>query len=512
MIKQRFTTFFLVLLFCLFPRYLAARSIPIKQIKIDGNTVLIPEINNLLANYQERGIDRQQLPQVVAAINNLYLERGYITSGAFLPQQKIIDGIAIVRVVEGKLENIEIDGLKRLRKNYINSRFRKVSEGVFNINNLQKALESLQVDPLIENVRAELVSGTESNTSILLVDIEEASVLEGSLTVNNWASPTIGEIRGIATLTHQNLLGFGDRAFAQYDLTEGFSNYRLEYRFPLNYRGTAIQLGYREGESRIIESPFDDADIRAEADTFSFSLIQTLLRSPNTESSLSLSFERSTSRTFIFEDMPFSFSDGPENGRFQLSVLRFSGDWLKRLDQSVISLISQLNFGLDLFDATINDNEPDGIFFSWLGQAQWARALNQERDIILITRLVTQLTPHSLLPLEKFTLGGATTVRGYRENRLVGDNGILGSVELAFSVIEDEWGELKLIPFFDLGRVWDVDGDFSQTLASLGLGLDWQFRNFVSFQLNFGLPLTDLEPDRDSLSDNGISFSVQLTP
>lgn len=514
MIKQRLITFCFIVLLCLFPKPLLAQSKPIKTIKVDGHTVLISEIDYLLSTYQDQEIGLQQLQEIVTAINALYLNRGYITSGAFFPEQEIIDGVAIIQVIEGTLENIEIEGLRRIKIGYINSRFEEVNQGVFNINKLQKSLESIQVDPLIENVQAELVSGKNDYSSILLLDIEEAPVLKSSFTVNNRASPTIGEIRGVATLSHQNLLGLNDRAFAQYDITEGYSTYQLNYTVPLNYSGTAMKVEYREGESRVIEEPFDEVDIRAEADTFSLGLIQTIVRSPTTESSLSLIFDRSTSRSFILEDFPFSFTDGSENGRFQLSVLRLAGNWLKRLDRSVIAFNSQLNFGVDLFDATLNENEPDGLFFSWLGQVQWARALNQEQNIVLITRLATQLTPDALLPFEKFTLGGATTVRGYRQNRLVGDNGIVGSFEVAFSVIEDEddWGELKLIPFFDAGRVWNTDGDFSQSLVSLGLGLDWQFRNFLSLRLDLGIPLTDSQSDGDSLSDDGISFSVQLTP
>lgn len=514
LIKQKLTLFSFILLIILFPKQIYAQVIPIKCIKIDGSTILTSEIDDLLVTYQHQKVKSQQLQELVTAITNLYLDRGYITSGAFFPEQEIIDGVVIIRVVEGKLEKIEIEGLKRLKKGYIYSRFWEVSQGVFNINKLKKALESIQVDPLIDTIKAELVSGTNSNRSVLLLNIEEAPLFKSGFALNNRASPTIGEVRGIATLSHQNLLGLGDRAFVQYDLTEGFSTYNLNYTLPLNFSGTAISLGYREGESRIIEVPFDDVNIRAEADTIYLRLIQTLLRSPTTESSISLTFDRSTSRTFISEDIPFSFTDGSQNGRFQLSVLRLSGDWLKRSNRSVISLKSQLSFGVDLFDVTLNENDPDGLFFSWLGQVQWAKALSQDQNIVLITRLATQLTTQSLLPFEKFTLGGASTVRGYRQNRAVGDNGLVGTVEVAFSVVENEaeWGNLKLIPFFDLGRVWNTDGDFSQSLVSLGLSLDWQLRNFLSFRLDFGIPLSDVESHGDSLSDSGVSFSVQFNP
>ena len=65
-----------------------------------------------------------------------------------------------------------------------------------------------------------------------------------------------------------------------------------------------------------------------------------------------------------------------------------------------------------------------------MGQAQWTKALNQDRDLLFITRLTTQLSPDSLLPLEQFTLGGVGTVRGYRQNQEVGDNAVVGTIEI----------------------------------------------------------------------------------
>ena len=498
------------LLVSLFPQYVWAQ--PIERINISGATIFSAEIDSLTASYLNQEFELQRLKELTTAITNLYLKQGYITSGAFLPKQEIVEGIVNIYVVEGRLEQIEIEGLKRLKKSYINSHLKAASQGVFNINKLKEALESLQIDPWIENVQGELVSGTSPETSILWLKIKEAPVFKSSFTVNNWASPTIGEVRGVVKLNHQNLLGKRDRAFAQYDVTGGSSTYELKYTIPLNYRGTAISVGYRNGDSKIIEEPFDAVDISAEADSFSVELIQELARSTTTVSRVSLIFERIASNTSLRSE-PFSFTSGPQDGRSRLSVFRVKGDWLKRFDLNVLSLRSQLSLGVDLFDVTINENDPDGLFLSWFGQLQWGKALNKEQNIVLITRLVAQLTPNSLLPLEQFSLGGATTVRGYRYNYLFGDNGVVVNLEVAFTLLDDsDWGQFKLIPFFDLGRVWDTDDALRQSLASVGLGIDWQLRESISLRFDFALPLTDVEDRGNSLSDSGISFSLQFNP
>ena len=450
------------------------REIKIYQIEVEGSTAFSSEtIEALVSPYINKKVNFEQLLRLTQIITDLYVDRGYTTSGAFLPKQDISDGVVKIQVVEGRLENIEIEGLKHLKKSYISSGLRQVTRMPLNVNELQQALEKLKREPLIEQVEAELVQGTSRGSSVLILGIQEARIIDGRLIVDNHNSPSIGEIQGIVFLSHKNLLGIRDRAEFQYNLTEGFSNYDINYKITLNFEGTAIGFGYRKGESQIIEEPFNEVDIRAEADTFSLDFILPIISSQTTESNISFSFDRALSKTFIFGDKPFSFADGTDNGRSQLSVFRLKGDFLKRSNNSVLSVRSQLSWGVDLFDATVNENAPDGLFLSWVGQLQFAIALDKDQDIVWITSITTQLANDSLLPFEKITLGGVSTVRGYRQNSFVGDNGVV---------------------------------------ASLGLGIDWQIRDFLGVRLDLAIPLIDVEQRGDSLSDNGISFSVEFSP
>ena len=96
----------------------------------------------------------------------------------------------------------------------------------------------------------------------------------------------------------------------------------------------------------------------------------------------------------------------------------------------MIALRSTESIGLDLLGATENSGDvPDGQFFAWLGQAQFARRLFGS-DWQLNLRGDVQLTADPLLPIERIAIGGIDTVRGYRENELVVDNGWIASAEL----------------------------------------------------------------------------------
>ncbi|MEM7760433.1 MAG: ShlB/FhaC/HecB family hemolysin secretion/activation protein [Cyanobacteria bacterium P01_A01_bin.40] len=499
-------------------------SAMIEKIRVQGYTIFSDEeIEKIIEPYREKELNFDQLRNITEAITELYVSRGYITSGAYLPEQEIVDGTIDVQVVEGQLEDIKIEGVKNLQANYVRSFISspetseisnpKLEQSPLNIKDIEEELNLLKQDPSIENLEAELVRGTAPNLSVLLLEIEETSPFEAKLSFDNYRSPSVGEFQGTVETGYRNIIGVSDRAFAQYNLTEGFDAYSIGYAIPVNSKNGAVSFEYRNGDSKIIED-FEEVNIRAEADTISLGYRQPIVYSSQREVAFGLAFERQSSETFILDDQPFSFTADPEQTNSVTSVVKLTGDWIERSSSSVLGIRSELNFGLDLFDATVNESTPDGLFFSWLGQAQWTKALNQDRDLLFITRLITQLSPDSLLPLEQFTLGGVGTVRGYRQNQEVGDNAVVGTIEIYVPLAGDRLSDnqLNLIPFFDGGTVWDNNSEEAEALASLGIGLDWQFKEFLSLRVDWGLPLINTSDRGDSLQDNGFSFSLQVQP
>lgn len=499
-------------------------SATIEKIRVQGYTIFSDEeIEKIIEPYRGKQLDFDRLRNITEAITQLYVSRGYITSGAYLPEQEVVDGTIDVRVVEGQIEDIKIEGLKNLQANYVRSFISstdtleisnpELEQSPLNIKNIEEELNLLKQDPSIENVEAKLVRGTAPNFSVFLIEVEETSPFETKLSFDNYRSPSVGEFQGTIETGYRNIIGVSDRAFAQYNLTEGFDAYSVGYAIPVNSKNGNLSFEYRNGDSKIIED-FEEVNIRAEADTISLRYRQPIVYSSQREVAFGLAFERQSSETFILDDQPFSFTADPEQTDSVTSVVKLTGDWIERSSSSVLGISSELNFGLDVFDATVNESTPDGLFFSWLGQAQWTKALNQDRDLLFITRLVTQLSPDSLLPLEQFTLGGVSTVRVYRQNQEVGDNAVVGTIEIYVPLAGDRLSEnkLNLIPFFDGGTVWDNNSDEAEALASLGIGLDWQFKKFLSLRVDWGLPLINTRNLGDSIQDNGFSFSFQLQP
>ncbi|MFG6107654.1 ShlB/FhaC/HecB family hemolysin secretion/activation protein [Leptothoe sp. EHU-05/26/07-4] len=484
----------------------------VSDIEVLGSTILSDQIAAQVNCYINQQLTLTDLLTLRSRITQVYVQAGYITSGAFLPNnQDLSDGSVTIQMIEGKIEDIQVNGLTRLREGYVRSRIARATETPINQSELESGLQLLQLDPLLDQVNAELTSGSSPGLSLLILDIQEADPFAISFTADNYRAPSIGSEQGTIAANYTNILGLGDRLSGSFSLSEGLDLYDVSYEVPINASNGTVRARFNNSDSRIVEDPFDDIDIRSDARTVLLGVRQPLWQSPEEEFALGLDFDWRRSRSFILDDVPFSFSIGPEDGKSQVSVLRFYQDWVKRDNKRVFAARSQFSLGLDLFDATVNDSGTDGRFFAWQGQFQWVEQLSPR--LLMLARVNGQLTPDSLLPIERFSLGGINTVRGYVQNQLVADNALTGSLELRVPISGNP-NYLQLTPFIEGGGGWNnriADPDPSFLLAT-GLGLRWQISPEWFMRLDYGIPLVNEDDSNDSLQESGVYLLLNFQP
>ena len=487
----------------------------INGITLAGSTVFTTEdFADLFAQYIGRPITFSELLQLRTAVTERYVESGFLTSGAFIPPQTLGDGFVTVQVIEGEIEDIEIVGTRRLKPGYIRSRLGLAAKPPINADKLLEALQRLQIDPLIETVSADLQAGVRPGTSILRVEVTEADSFGLTVGLDNGRSPNIGSNRRQVSLSEGNVLGIGDRAFVSYANTDGSNSVDLSYSVPVTPYNTRINIDGGLSESRVIDDTFDVLDISADSHYYELGVTHPLVETPTEELvlGLELSHRESQTRLGIDDIGAFPLSPGADdNGETKVTALRFSQAWTKRSQQQVLAARSQFNVGLDLLDATNNEGDvPDSQFFSWRGQSQWVRLLGE--NSLLFLRGDLQLAASSLLSSEQFGLGGAQTVRGYRQDALLRDNGALLSAEGRFPVLKfSDNSIVQVTPFLDAGTAWNHSNNPSgnNVLVGTGVGLLWQQGDDLTARLDFGLPLVDIDTAGNSLQDSGIYFSVQ---
>lgn len=492
----------------------------VRQIIIQGSTIFSQEeLNKIVAPYFGKSLTIAELLEVRTQLTQIYVNRGYITSGAFLPPQELSSGVILMQIIEGYLEKIEVKGLKRLKEDYVRNRLLKAADKPLNVYKLEDALKLLQRSPLFENIQAQLKLGFNPNGSILIVTVTEAPAFFSAIQIDNSQLPSLGEWNSTITVGHQNLFGIGDTLAADYQLSEGLNKYSIAYSIPVNVSDGTLSIVYENSNASLIEPPFSDLNIRFNAKTVSLSFRQPVYQSVSEELILSLQLDWRKSQSYIFTDVPFSFTEGADDGLTELTVLRFNQGWISRNPNTVIAVFSQFNFGLPIFGTPVNTKCPQRSrcpsveFFSWLGEFQWLEKLNS--DTVLKLGVRGQFSNNSLFPIEQFEIGGFDTVRGYRNSLYIGDNGIVVSAEIRFDLFNDPKGSsLELTPFLDFGTVWNSSGGNinPSTITSTGVALRWQFKDFLEATFTIAIPLTEVGLEKNSLQEQGFLFFLKWKP
>jgi hemolysin activation/secretion protein len=503
----------------------------VHDVHVVGNTVFSDaEINEVTAPFKNRTLLTEDLERLRLSLTLLYINKGYLTSGAIIPDQDITFGVIKVQIIEGKLTRIDVEGNRWFSSSYLRDRLELGIRAPVILDPLQEQMQLLQQDRRIERVNAELRPSDVQGESVLNVRVADRQPFHATMEVNNYQTPLVGEMRGIGTLTHDNLTGHGDPLSLSYGQSSGaFPIVYGSYELPLNRYGTTFSPYYRRYDFKLIESPFDPLNIKTNTEIIGMSLRQPIYRTVTDEVALSVIGEHLFTQSFLFNGTPdqrtLNVFPGFQNGVATVSALRFAQDWTHRTIDTVLALRSRFSVGLNVLGATINSNSdtPDGQFFSWLGQAQAIKQYGQELlGMQLLGRMDLQLTNSPLFPLEQVALGGRYTVRGYREVTILRDNSFIASVEPRFPLLRWANGEpmVQFAPFADVAHGWNIGANrisatapvttFPDTLASVGAGLRWNIlpKDRASFEVYWGQQLNHAPKISNTIQDHGVHIGL----
>jgi hemolysin activation/secretion protein len=499
----------------------------VQYVHVTGSTVFSDaEIAEVTAPFTSRTLLTEDLERLRLALTLLYVNKGYLTSGAIIPDQDVASGVITVQIIEGKLTRIDVEGNRWFRSSYLSDRLSLGSRTPVTLDPLQEQLQLLQQDRRIERVNAELRPGDQRGDSVLHVRVADRNPFHASMEVNNYQTPLVGEIRGIGTLVDDNLTGHGDPLRLSYGHSSGaFPIVDASYALPFNRYGTTFSPYYRRFDFKLIEPPFGPLNINTNTEIIGMSLRHPIYKTVTDEVALSIIGEHLFTQSFLFGNIPFDFFPGFQNGAATVSVLRFAQDWTHRTLDTVLAVRSRFSVGLNVLSATINANPdtPDGQFFSWLGQAQAIKQFGEEwLGMQLLGRMDLQLTNSPLFPLEQVSLGGRYTVRGYREVTILRDNSFIFSVEPRFPLLRWANGEpmVQFAPFMDVAHGWNLGDNrpsttvsitsFPDTLASVGAGLRWNIlpNDKASFEVYWGQQLNHVSNISNTIQDHGVHLGI----
>ncbi len=526
----------------------SALRIRVKEFRFKGNHVISDRtLRKVVASYTGRVVTSTELEEAREKLTLKYVDAGYINSGAVLPEQDFKSGVITFKIVEGKLTTINLSGYWWFRPWWLRHVLRESAGDPLNFERLKTGLQLIREDPNIRQINAELEPGAIPGESILKTEVKENQPFRLGLEFSNKRPPSVGSEIFELHAADLNLTGHGDPLSLTWgplhttsDTMQRWTfrtgeNLAGSYEFPVSPWKTTVELHAGKSDSAIVEAPFNTLNINSRLEQYGATLRQPFYESLNHLFDVSITGDWRKSETFLL-GQPFDLSPGSVGGIEQVFVLRLAMEYVNRSQEHVLALRSTFNFGLDAFGATRHDQVPgsggagqvvekipDGRFFYWLEQAQFVRRLFNT-DTVAVLRLNAQLSNNPLLSLEQFSLGGVNTVRGYRENQVLTDDGVFGSIEVRVPVWRNKEKSpiVALAPFFDIGAGWDtikfvgpapssID-DNNRWLSSVGIGVIATPSKYCAVQIYWGYALNPSETVKNgkNLQDYGLHFDVSV--
>lgn len=282
----------------------------VKQFDIVGSTA-IPRrhLIALAVPYQNRWITSEELEQLRQVLTRHYIQRGYVNSGVVIPEQRIVDGVLRLQVIEGQLADTQVTNAGRLQPEYVAERLADVTdpEVAFNIQDLQQRLRLIRDDPRIANIDATVRPGVQRSSAELLVDIEQASLQTVNLRYDNYGSAALHGIRYGLDVNTLNLTGWGDTLGLSYSNTRGLNTLQMNYAWPLNWRNSKLLLDHVRSDASVVEPPFSLLDIVSARRSYAIGVQHPLIHQLGRNVTVGLRLKHQSASTTLL-GQPYSFT------------------------------------------------------------------------------------------------------------------------------------------------------------------------------------------------------------
>lgn len=450
--------------------------IDVWEFAVEGNTVLdVITIEQAVTPFLGPQRKIADLDAARTALERAYQTRGFLTVFVDLPEQRVDDGVVILKVLEGRIARTSVTGSRYYSQGYIRDKVPSFTEGT--VPNFNTAQAELAVVNRTEQRRVQpvLKPGRDPGTVEVEMKVADQLPVSGTVELNNQHAPDTDPWRLLATLRYDNLFQ-RDHAIT---LTGSVAP-----REPSEAR--ALILNY--------SVPLDNGNSLIAYAVDSTSAVQTLggtsVLGDGTTVGLryAIPFEggggvHSLTLGADYKDLNERITFGPDSFATPLRYLPFqaayTGNWSDKDSQTALTAtIVAASRSIFQRDVTCPGSDVpvdqfackrfggDGSFATLRLGVRHTMALGPAS---LALRVAGQLSTQPLPSSEQFALGGVETIRGYLEGEVVGDNGYAGSVELRSpnwaratgSFLERsvpvELSEVTLFAFTDLGRAHLID-------------------------------------------------------
>lgn len=479
-------------------------SFVLKRLIVTGATVYgNTQIANIFRNYLGSRVTLADLQQMADIITVKYRTDGYVLTKAIVPAQNISDGTATIRVVEGYVNHVTIQGHPGGAYALLESYGERIEQGrPLNMATLERYALLANDIPGV-NVRLVLNAAQMPNDVLApseitpgaadLTFVVDQHTLQGYVTFDNRGTRFLGPNEYTFGANINSLFRSGDMTGAQALITADGSELRyirLYHQTPLGTDGIVLNVSGSASRSNP-QFTLRPLDVIGHSDTLAAVVTYPMIRSRNQSLFFNLDIDSSDSRTDSLGTN--LYSDRLRSFRFSGSY-NIADSWL-----GINQIGAQASQGITGLGATKNDDEgtsrpnADSDYTKFTATA--SRLQNLTHNFSVLAAAQGQWAVDPLLTVELFTFGGSQFGTAYDPAAITGDRGAAGKVELRYDIYPG-YRALQNLQFFavyDIGKIWNIEpiGQPAQlSAASAGLGVRTSFTSFLAGSLEIAKPLT----------------------
>lgn len=451
---------------------------PVRRIGIEGVSLLPPEaVAVALAPWEGRCLSRDDLNLVLQGVNQLYIRHGYITSRAYLPEQRLQEGVLRLVVIEGRIESLQLnEGSRRGEARRLAAAFPSAPGEILRLQDIEQGLDQLNRAPSAQAVVA-LEPGDQAGGTRVVIRTVDEQPWRASLTADNSGEAATGRVKLTGSLEADNLLdandiwqlalsGTEDTRAVSFSPTAGYGYWTFAGSYSLSTYRSDLANGF------VLEGESTSALVSAE---------RLLFRNQTEQFSLSAALsDRDSERDIAGVALT---PDG-------LTTARLGARWLHR--DAARSWVVQGHYvrGLDWLGAT-DDPAMPAVFphhqfhkFELGGQLNILLAVRWS----FLSQWQAQYSRRGLVGGEQIVLGGRDSVRGFAASSAYGDHGLSVRNQLGTTCLAAWHPRLQCFAFVDAGVVRALQAPPAQRMVGAGAGLRLDRRHFFA-EAQGGLPV-----------------------
>ena len=475
----------------------------VNAVEVDGvEQFSVSDIRRLYEPYLNTCMNLTEVNALVGKITRLYLDAGFITSRAYLPQQNLVSGTLKIVVIEGFVEALDISGGD---ERLLLTAFPGLTGKALNLREIEQGLD--QLNQASANARVEFIPGEKIGGTRVKINYEKLARFNFSIGADNGGQESTGEKKTNMSLGWQNPAGFNDSLYLNIQPKTPFSNSNnssesvaINYAVPYGKWKLSTSISQFEYFTLVFGSN-TEFESHGSSDVINFVANRLLARNQQSKFFGELALKKQNSENYI-DDILLQTS----SREYQSATLAFSWEkFLKRGGMLISSASISRGLSADYLVEQEGENLPEKTFSKInVGVTWYGNVRLKGKQLSAQSGLHGQYSNDELYSSEKLSIGSRYTVRGFNETGLSDASGAYWRNDISWQIPFSEGSVNYWQPYagLDYGRVSDG------TLAGYTVGLKMKGSNlFADLGYSRSISRPDTLADEDALTVVALTLS-----